>query len=131
MTRLRQLREQKKLTQKDVAKYINKTVQAYSLYEIGQREPDFETLKMLSRLFEVSVDYIIGNKPNEISETDYKKMNWNALTYVLEDIQKIIDKLSGANHEDLKNIAMYTDYVLEQRAKKSGDAGGAAEAASK
>lgn len=127
MTRLRQLREQKKLTQKDVAKYINKTVQAYSLYEIGQREPDFETLKMLSRLFEVSVDYIIGNTPNEISETDYKKINKE----LSSDIQKIIDKLSGANHEDLKNIAMYTDYVLEQRAKKSGDAGGAAEAASK
>ena len=127
MNRLRQLRVQKKLTQKDVAKYINKTVQAYSLYEIGQREPDFETLKMLSRLFEVSVDYIIGNTPNEITETAPKEINKD----LSSDIQEIIDKLSGANHEDLKNIAMYTDYVLEQRAKKSGDAGGAAEAASK
>jgi len=58
--RLKELRISKNLSQKDIAKYINKTTQSYSLYERGERDPDSATLIKLADFFEVSVDYLLG-----------------------------------------------------------------------
>lgn len=59
--RLKELREAKGLTQADVAKAIACSSSNYARYERGVREPDLETLKLLSKFFGVSVDFIIGN----------------------------------------------------------------------
>lgn len=61
MNRLKELRLGHGYLQKDIAKVINKTVQAYSLYELGKREPDNDTLLSLSKFYEVSIDYIMNN----------------------------------------------------------------------
>ncbi|WP_019552450.1 helix-turn-helix domain-containing protein [Propionispira raffinosivorans] len=46
--------------QKYIAKYINKTTQAYSLYERDERDPDSATLILLADFFDVSLDYLLG-----------------------------------------------------------------------
>ncbi len=62
---LKEIRKRKGLTQLEVAEQLNLSVQAYSNYEIGRREPDFETLKKLADLFNVSIDYILGRNNAE------------------------------------------------------------------
>lgn len=42
--RLRKLRSEKKVSQQVIADYLGITKQAYSLYELGKREPDFEKI---------------------------------------------------------------------------------------
>ena len=59
--RLKELREAKGLTQANVAEAIACSPSNYARYERGVREPDLETLKLLSKFFGVSVDFIIGN----------------------------------------------------------------------
>lgn len=44
-------------TQQEVADYLGISRQAYSNYEAGKREPDFETLLKLGEYFGCSVDY--------------------------------------------------------------------------
>lgn len=66
---LREIRLKKGLTQVDVAEKLNLSVQAYSHYEIGRREPDFDTLKKLADLFNVSIDYLLGRS---IEDKQYK-----------------------------------------------------------
>lgn len=61
MTRLKELRLQKKVTQQDVADAIGCSANNYSRYERGLREPDNETLKRLSKYYGVSIDYILCN----------------------------------------------------------------------
>ena len=69
MIRLKELREIKGLSQLDVANKINKSFQAYSHYETGKRQPDYDTLKKLADLFNVSIDYLLGyNQPKEKTE---------------------------------------------------------------
>ena len=58
--RLKELRESKGLTQKQVADVIGYSVLSYARYEKVEREPDIATLKKLADYFDVSVDYIIG-----------------------------------------------------------------------
>ncbi|CAK7069518.1 helix-turn-helix transcriptional regulator [Tissierella sp.] len=70
---LRRLREEKGLSQKDLADYLKISRQAYNHYESGKREPSYETLKSLSNYFEVSTDYLLGrtdirNSADRISE---------------------------------------------------------------
>lgn len=60
MNRLRELREAHNMSQRQVAVLIGKTVQAYSLYELGKRNIDNETLMLLADYFKVSIDYLLG-----------------------------------------------------------------------
>lgn len=63
--RLKDLREDKGLTQKQVADYLHCTQQAYSAYETGKREIPITHLKVLSKLYEKSIDYLLENPLEE------------------------------------------------------------------
>lgn len=58
--RLFDLREDKDMTQKDIAAVLNITAQQYSLYERGDREIPFHHAITLARFYNVSLDYIAG-----------------------------------------------------------------------
>lgn len=58
--RLKLLRIEKGLTQKQVAEIIGLTVKGYNFYELNLREPPIDTLKKLCNLFNVSSDYLLG-----------------------------------------------------------------------
>ena len=57
--RLKELRLQKGVTQQEVARAIGCSANNYARYERGEREPDCATLKLLSKFFGVSIDYIL------------------------------------------------------------------------
>ena len=58
--RIRDLREDSDLTQKQMAKELNCSQQVYSNYELGQRDIPTDILIKLSKFYDVSVDYILG-----------------------------------------------------------------------
>lgn len=58
--RIRDLREDHDLTQKQIAQKLNCSQQVYSNYELGQRDIPTDILIKLSNLYKVSVDYILG-----------------------------------------------------------------------
>lgn len=58
--RMRNLREDRDLTQKEVGKVINKSQQGYSHIEEGRAELKIEDLILLCRFYGVSADYFIG-----------------------------------------------------------------------
>ena len=58
--RIRDLREDHDITQKQMAKILNCSQQVYSNYELGQRDIPTDILIKLSDFYKVSVDYILG-----------------------------------------------------------------------
>ena len=58
--RLIELRTREKLTQKELAAKLNLGRGALSLYEIGQREPDIQTIKNMADYINVSTDNLLG-----------------------------------------------------------------------
>ena len=58
--RMRNLREDRDLTQKEVAKVINKSQQGYSHIEEGRAELKIDDLKKLCEFYGVTSDYMIG-----------------------------------------------------------------------
>ena len=59
--KLRFLRLQKGLTQEQLAAALGTAKSTVSMYENGNRTPDFEMLGTVSELFGVSLDYLLGN----------------------------------------------------------------------
>ncbi len=60
--RIKMLRKEQGLTQKDIADFLGVTPKAVSFYELEQREPSNEMLKKLAKKFNVSVDYLLDNE---------------------------------------------------------------------
>lgn len=60
MNRIKQLREELKISQNELGKKLNKTQQQISLYENGTNELDLDGYILLSKLFNCSIEYIAG-----------------------------------------------------------------------
>ncbi len=58
--RLRDLREDSDLLQKDLAAYLNCTQVCYSSYELGKRDIPTDVLIKLAAFHHTSVDYLLG-----------------------------------------------------------------------
>lgn len=85
---LKKLREERHLSQKDVADYLGVTRQAIASYELAKREPDYEVLRKLADYFGVSVDYLLGRSKYDsligLMDNDLKQwiVKENNLQYV-------------------------------------------------
>ncbi len=62
--RIRNLREDKDLKQREIAEYLRCSQQVYSNYELGQRDIPTDVLIRLAKLYNVSVDYLLGLTSN-------------------------------------------------------------------
>ncbi len=58
--RIRDLREDNDLLQKQLAEYLHCSQVAYSRYELGTRDIPTQVLIELARFYNISVDYILG-----------------------------------------------------------------------
>lgn len=58
--KLKALRTAKKMTQKDLADKLGVAKSVVSFYESGDRSPSYDTLIKISRIFNVTTDYLLG-----------------------------------------------------------------------
>ncbi|UOF90845.1 helix-turn-helix domain-containing protein [Fodinisporobacter ferrooxydans] len=58
--RLRELRRNTGVSQKELANHIGVTERALRFYETGDREPTIDQLIALAQYFQVSLDYLVG-----------------------------------------------------------------------
>lgn len=65
--RIRDLREDRDLKQRELAEILSCSQRVYSNYELGQRDIPTDVLIRLSRFYQVSTDYILGltNNPKQ------------------------------------------------------------------
>lgn len=63
--RIRDTREDRDYTQKQIAEYLNITQATYSEYENGKINMPIEAFIKLAELYNVSIDYLTGLKDNE------------------------------------------------------------------
>ena len=62
--RIRDLREDRDLKQRQLAEYLNCSQQVYSNYELGQRDIPTDVLIRLAYFYNVSIDYLLGQTNN-------------------------------------------------------------------
>ena len=69
-TRLRNIREDRDISQKTIGEILNKSQQGYNHIEIGRAELKIDDLIKLCRYYQLSADYLIGltDEPKSFSE---------------------------------------------------------------
>ena len=128
-TRLRTLRQEKKITQAELAKEMNVAKTTIAAYEQGKNEPNLSMLLKIADFFNVSVDYLLGNSDGRII-SDQELYDRLGLTddaiYCLEhlcDISKNNERYKKllknvnillADFETLNAISDYIDSSLEE-----------------
>ncbi|WP_086349523.1 helix-turn-helix domain-containing protein [Candidatus Enterococcus clewellii] len=75
-TKIKELRISKKLSQKELAEFLNVTPQAVSKWELNKSYPDIDTLVKLSRLFDVSTAVILGEAKQSFFDSFFKNKGW-------------------------------------------------------
>lgn len=73
--RLKQLRKSSGKTQRDLAKLLYVTASSIGMYERDERTPSPDVLKKYADIFDVSLDYILGNSRNVKKGEDYATIN--------------------------------------------------------
>ncbi|EEA84930.1 helix-turn-helix domain-containing protein [Peptacetobacter hiranonis] len=85
-SRLKALRQEKGLTQKEVAKLIGTTDVSIGRYEMDARVPKADILNSLAKLYDVEIDYLLTGK----EETE-QPLNDRDKKDIEKDLKKIMD----------------------------------------
>lgn len=105
MKRLRELREQKGISQQNLADILNVSQQSIYKYENGLTEPSISILKDIAKYFDTSIDYIVERTDNpsidHVQIEVYYSQNqidhikkYSSLDIESQDlIDKLVDKL--------------------------------------
>jgi len=96
--RLKDIREDKDLTQKDIAKILNITQPTYSAFENGTKIIPLKHLNTLCNFYDISMDYIIGLSNNRTINNKIKELDKNV-------IGKNIKQVRINNNLTLRNLA--------------------------
>lgn len=99
--KLKELRLERGLSQKQIADYLEVTPNIYSRYETGARQPSIETLMKLSAFFGKSIDFIVGNH----IEADYSLSD-----YELELLTAAREADSRAKEDALSLLKIHRTY---------------------
>ena len=86
--RIRKLRKEKGITQKELADYLGVAVSAVNKYEAGKRMPVPETIAKMADYFNADTDYLLG-RSEVVASVIYKE----ELIARVEILQKISDRL--------------------------------------
>ena len=66
--KLKNLRKEKKFSQRDMAKLLQISQPGYAKYENALSEPDLKSIKKIAEIFEISIDNLLDNT-NELTTT--------------------------------------------------------------
>ena len=114
MNRIRELRISSNLTQSELAERIGLNQSAIGKYERGELEPSISTLKALSKIFECSIDYILGNS-NDFGVISIA----NEGAQLPTDAQELVDIYLALEEEYQAQILQYARYFADRRGIKT------------
>lgn len=113
---LKSLRIREGLTQGELAEKLEMSRSAISMYERGEREPDFETLEKFADFFNVDMNYFTGTK-EEGYYIDLQVRQIAQEIFEDEDMRLLFDLKKTVKANDLMN---YAKFLKEQYDKENG-----------
>lgn len=126
--RLKQLRNENNLLQKEVAEKLKITTSAYGFYEQGKRTPDAETLNKIAEFYNVSIDYLLGrtnirDSADKIAESlnDDPELSqfWDSLKD-REDLKLLFKQTRDMSPNDIKKIIRIIKAIEDEEDRNDG-----------
>ena len=115
MNRIKELRQENDILQSDLAKRLKVGQATISNWETGRYEPDQDALREMSKIFDVSIDYILGN-------TDIKKpLTSEDMSGLTEKQIKILQMMDQMTPEQQDEMVRQAEYQLWSQQRQRGD----------
>lgn len=114
--RLKELREEKKLTRDSLADILNVSYSAVSKYETNVRFPDKGTLIQLADFFDVSVDYLLCR--SNIRETAEKILNSSGERFLVSASRDLYKAEEDLSPEAMEELAKFREFIQHKYRKK-------------
>ena len=103
--RLKELRQERKLTQEEFSKLTGISRSAIGMYESGKREPNFKTLELIADFFNVDMDYLLGKSDT----TTQIQLPAGTFKPVFKKVPLLGYVAAGKPLEDLNQDVSYVD----------------------
>ena len=102
--KIKQYREERKMTQRDISEILNVEPGTISKYESGMLEPNIESIKKLAELFEISIDELLAD-----GEEKFDVSKINVLDILRE--QKEMELKGNLYHQTQVSFAYNTNHI--------------------
>lgn len=106
--RLRKLREERGMLQRELADKLNVSRVAVTQYEQGKRFPEWDTLRKIADIFGVSIDYLLGR-------VDDRNLSLADGTLAAH---RTDDPLKELPEEARRSLEEFQEYILRKYGKK-------------
>ena len=108
LPRLRELRDEQNISQKELADAIKVSQQSINKYENHNSQPDIEILKKMADYFNTSIDYILGY-------TDIRKKIGAAGAYDLNEYEAgLIERIRTLTEEEKQCVDIVVRTLLKK-----------------
>ena len=98
---LRKLRKNAKKSQTQIANKLNVAQTTYSKYELGTAEPNISTLINLAKIYNISIDELVGYRHKDIETTINHK--------------EILEMLQNLDNFELQNVKAYIKGIIDNK----------------
>ncbi len=104
--RLREVREDLNLMQKEMAKKLDMPITTYNGYETGKRSPSLEILRNISDVLDISIDYLLGksDKKNALTNNELLEIKEIAKNDEILDLIKKLYELDPKTQTKVKKM---------------------------
>lgn len=120
--RLRLLREERGLLQRDIAQLLNISTSAYGYYEQGKRTPDMHVIQVLAKFYNVSSDWLIGL--SDVRKPKSEIINDKTLKTIESfdpDIISQLCNLKDLSSEEKENLMIFLEGLKARKQQKNED----------
>lgn len=115
--RLRELRQKKGLSQSQLADALNISKSAISMYELGKREPDLETLEGIADFFNVDINYLIGKEDGSMYYLDPEAAEIAQEVQQRPELKILFDASRKVSADDLELVINMIDRLKKNEGK--------------
>lgn len=116
--RIKKLRKEKGLTQKEMADLCEIPYSTYSNYENDNREPGIEQLEKISSVLNITLDDLIGYEPIPMAPSDID-IKFHTIRE-FKDFQSFISQYNGTDYtkEEIEEIKKFAEFLKSKREKQ-------------
>lgn len=115
--RLRELRQNKGLSQSQLADALNISKSAISMYELGKREPDLETLEGIADFFNVDINYLIGKEDGSMYYLDPEAAEIAQEVQQRPELKILFDASRKVSADDLRFVIDMIDRLKKNEVR--------------
>lgn len=126
--RLKELRKEKGITQKELANYLKVSRSTVAGYETDKRKPEYETLQKIADYFNVSVDYLLGSTNEKSSADKIKKAltddpelsdAWEKISQ-REDLQLLFKQTKDMDESSIRQVIRIIKAIEDEEVNNGG-----------